>query len=155
MTNDTSAPLADEPSMFDRALMQKDAVQAMESNAIRHQLLTPEAAQEHVDKTWGRVLRQYDFTSAEANGLAELDGLSQQKAPDAETRAAWASEAKAALLATYGPEKVGQALADAKRFISSDPQLHAFARKGWGDHKQLVLLAARKGTEARKAGRLK
>lgn len=155
MSENQDTPLATDPIIYDRMKANPDAVRALVENSKTYGLMTPDAAEKHVERTWAPVLKRYDLTNNEANSLAALDGMAHQKPPAAEQRAAWASDAKAALLATYGPNGVGQALKDAKAFIAQDPQLHKFASKGFGDHRSLVLLAARLGSEARKSGRLK
>lgn len=156
MSDGNDTPLATDPVMYDRPAMHRDALRRVEEGAKANALMTPEAAKQHRDTSVVMTtVKRYDITSDEAGALADLDALAHQKAPDAETRAQWASEAKAALLATYGPDGVGQAIRDANRFVKQDPQLYRFADRGFGDRKELVLMAARLGTAARKAGRLK
>lgn len=148
-------PFATESPVYDRQKMHPDAMRQFEANAIESSLVTPEEAKAHVQSGIGKVLRRYDLLSTETKALADLDRLNHTKLPDAATREQWRGEAHAAMLATYGPKGVGQALKDAKAFIKQDPQLYTMASRGFGDHKDLVLLAARLGREARNAGKLK
>lgn len=153
--NDDSTPLADESLGYNRLAMHSDAVRVAEQGAKEVALMSPEAARQHVASNLEPVLRRYDLLSTESQALAALHRDALGKAPDAQTRATWRDEAKAALLQEYGADSVAKALADAQAFTKQDPQLRQFAAKGYGDHKNLILMAARLGTRARKAGRLR
>lgn len=148
-------PLATDAGPYDRTKMHTDAVRSMEEGAKTVALMTPEAARQHVATNWEPVINRYDLLDRETKDLAELDRQAHGKAPDGKTQAAWRDEAKAALLAEYGADGAAKALADGQKFIAQDPQLRKFASKGFGNHKSLVLMAARLGTQARKEGRLK
>lgn len=148
-------PLSTDSLIYDRLKAHPDAVRSIEEGAKAEALMSPEAARKHMADNWAPVFRRYDLLSTEAAALAGLDRIAHGKVPDEATRAGWRDAAKAALLAEYGPDRVGQALADARAFIGQDPQLKKFAMRGFGDHKVLGLMAARLGGQARKEGRLK
>lgn len=153
--SEDSAPLATDAGSYDRVAMHRDAVRSVEQGAKEVGLMSPEAARQHVASNFEPVLRRYDLLSTESQALAALHRDALGSAPDAETRAKWRDEAKAALLQEYGPDGVGRALADGRAFIKQDPQLRKFAARGFGDNKAIALMAARLGTQARKDGRLK
>ena len=154
MSTDTT-PLADDSHGYNRVAMHSDAVRTLEESAKESALMSPEAARQHVASHFEPILQRYDLLSTESQALAALHRQALGKAPDTNTLAQWRDEAKAALLAEYGPDGVGKALKDAQAFIKQDAQLSKFASKGFGNHKSLVLMAARLGTKARKEGRLK
>jgi hypothetical protein len=148
-------PLATDSLGYDRPLMHTDAMRGLEQNVIKQQLVTPDVAKALVEREWVPVIRRYDLTSNDSSALVELDALARQPAPDADTRAGWVGKSKAAMLDEYGAENVGRVLKDARAFVQQDPQLRTFAARGFGDHPQLVKVAARLGSIARKSGKLR
>lgn len=98
--------------------------------------------------------REFELNSTESAQLTELGVSAALRPPTEETVAGWTESSRAGLRQDFGP-RAGEALQAARALIKSNPKLAQFLDEtGLGSHPSYVRLAAAKGMELRRRGKL-
>lgn len=141
--------------LYDPVLTYRDGERTLRNAMMRDASATPEEA-DAVIKEHSRSLARVSFSSLDAATFYEALASTRSSPPDAAQRAAWASEARAAIAKEVGPERAAQALRDAQRLVAQTPSLRkTLDRTGLGSHPRVVVILAEKARLARNAGKLK
>lgn len=128
------------------------AERAIESTMLE-QLATPEEAQAVVAE-WAPLFSEFQLSSTESAQLTDIGVAAAVNAPSQETIDGWAESARAGLRQDFG-DRAGEALQCARALIAKSPKLKAFLdESGLGNHPSYVRLAAAKGLELRRRGKL-
>lgn len=139
----------------DPTVVHRDAVQAIINAGLEDHLHTPEVAGD-IASQWAEVFSQHNLNSIESLQLAELGASVMANPPTAEVMSHWTETAISNLQSDYGPHGAGQALQDARAYISQIPNATDLLNfLGLGSHPRIVALAAARGRALRLAGRLK
>lgn len=139
----------------DPTLTHRDAVQAIVNASMQDHLHDPETAGE-IAGDWAETFARHQLNATESKELADIGASVMRNPPSEATVLAWRETAIANLQTEYGVEGAGQALQDARAYVSSQPGLaDLIDAYGLGAHPKLVALAAARGRALRMAGKLK
>lgn len=139
----------------DPAIAHSTAVIAITNAAVQDYLIDPDEAQA-IAGEWAEVFSQHNLNSTESLQLAELGASVMANPPTPEVMSHWTETAIQNLQRDYGVQGAGQALQDARAYISQIRNATDLLDSlGLGSHPRIVALAAARGRALRLAGRLK
>lgn len=133
----------------------RDATQAIVNSALEDHLHDPETAGQ-IAGEWAETFAKHNLNATESKELADIGAQVLKSPPTPELVATWTETAINQLQTEYGVKGAGQALQDARAYVTSVPgAADMIDALGLGAHPKLVALAAARGRAMRLAGKLR